>query len=100
VVPDASLLTQRSCQGKGSDRLKQSMERKSPLGVDWRVGADESLGDDSEYRRALLMRMVVKFTHQVGKKFPGSAIHGAESEQRCAGVYLLMGWECVEVQVP
>jgi hypothetical protein len=37
------------------------------------------------------MSMVVKLTHQLGKTFPVSAIHGAESEQRCAGVYLLMG---------
>lgn len=28
------------------------------------------LGDDSEYRWELLMSLVVKFTHQVGKTFP------------------------------
>jgi hypothetical protein len=37
------------------------------------------------------MSMVVNFTHQLGKKFPVSDIHGAESEQRWAGVSLLMG---------
>jgi hypothetical protein len=37
------------------------------------------------------MRLVVNFTHQLGKTFPVSDIHGAESEQRWAGVSRLMG---------
>jgi hypothetical protein len=47
---------------------------QSLSGLDWRVGAEESLGHGSGYRSALLMSMGVKFTHQVGKKFPLSGI--------------------------
>src|SRR5919109_2628031 len=35
--------------------------------------------------------MVVQVTPQLGKTLPVSALHGAESEQRWAGVDLLMG---------
>jgi hypothetical protein len=53
---------------------------KSLSGLDWRVGAEESLGHGSGYRSARWMSMVVKFTQQVGKKFPVSDVHGTQSE--------------------
>jgi hypothetical protein len=52
---------------------------QSLSGLDWRVGAEESLGHGSGYRSALLMSLVVKFTYQVGKKFPSEDLHPYDS---------------------
>jgi hypothetical protein len=45
----------------------------SPPRLYWRVDAHDSLGHGSEYWRQLLVSMVVKFTHQLGKKCPRAA---------------------------
>ena len=90
VVKDADLLRQRSCHGISSRRMQKATGCVSPPGRHWRVHAEESLSDGNEYERELLMSMVVQLTHPLGKTFPVSAIHGAESEQRGAGLHLLM----------
>jgi hypothetical protein len=50
--------------------MKKETGRMSPPGLERREKAHALLGDESEYRRELLMAMMAKFTHQLGKKFP------------------------------
>jgi hypothetical protein len=68
-------------------------------GLDWRGGAEESLGHGSGYRSALVIRRVVKFTQQVGKKFPVSDIHGTCKPVLCPRLHLLMADFPMEVRV-
>ena len=53
------------------------MGRKSPPELNGRVDAHDSLGHGSAYWRQVLMSMLVKFTHQLGKKFPREDLHPA-----------------------
>jgi hypothetical protein len=49
----------------------------SPPGLNRRVDAHDSLGYGSGYWSGLWMMMMVKFTHQLGKKFPREDLHPA-----------------------
>ena len=57
--------------------MKNKPGRMSPPGLNRRVDAHDSLGYGSGSWSGLLMIMVVKFTHQLGKKFPREALHPA-----------------------
>jgi hypothetical protein len=61
--------------------MKKETGRMSPPGLERREKAHALLGDESEYRRELLMAMMAKFTHQLGKKFlVRTFIHGLAVE--------------------
>src|SRR6266540_2263636 len=57
--------------------MKKKTDRMSPPGLNRRVDAHDSLGYGSGYWSGLLIIMVVKFTHQLGKKFPREDLHPA-----------------------
>ena len=72
-------ITQGACHGIYSSLMKKKTGRMSPSGLNRRVNAHDSLGYGRGYWSGLLMIMVVKFTHQLGKKFPREDLHPAGS---------------------
>jgi hypothetical protein len=57
--------------------MEKKTGRMSLPGLNRRVDAHDSLGYGSGYWSGLLMMMVVKFTYQLGKKFPREDLHPA-----------------------
>jgi hypothetical protein len=91
VVTDADLQGQSSCHQICPDSLQGQMGRMTGPERSQHGGAQGELRHESG-------DLMAKCTHQLGKKCPISAIHGAESEQRCAELHVLAwtgtAWKC------